>query len=232
VKPYSPSTISVVSAPSLKSATAGVDIDTAVPRELVRRHIDGSADHVVVLPRGTDVEEIRDDWRETGRVEFVFGGRAIVVELDGQGDGLVVIEPFSGRTLVTYRAARGPRRRRYAASVAGPRLARDGWVDGPNWSVRWTTPSRSVFDCGFDSVTEGRLLRFAHDGTAVVTADRSRHSRGATAEVDLLLVLGWFLLLVSGEVPVDSYPRLTLTPADGRPVVRSGRGVPSVRAAN
>jgi hypothetical protein len=123
--------------------------DALLPHDLAYHFLDGTCHEVRVE---ADMDAVLDDWRRHGRVELMLFGRALVVENDLNGTGLRVVDPVGRMPLAAFRPGR-----------------HGGRVDLPDGAVlRWLAPTRSVFESGFVAAQERNVVRFTHDGTAIV----------------------------------------------------------------
>lgn len=145
--------------------------------------VDGRPDQVMLVADDRRVAAVLADWDEHRRVELMVAGRLLALEADPDGRGLRVFDPVTSIPLVAFRSAR---------------RGGGGTVELPgSRAVRWVVPRGSVFECGFLSSRGGGLIRFAHDGTALVLVDDDHRRRGGIHDPLVLLTLGWFLLLKS-----------------------------------
>ncbi|WP_035749821.1 hypothetical protein [Parafrankia discariae] len=189
--------------------------DGLLPLEIGYAFVPGSRNQVRV--RG-DRAAVLERWHRDGGVELMAAGRPLRLEPDLDGAGVRVVDPVTRLPLAVFR----------------PR-SRGGLVDLADGStLRWLRPRRRaagyVFERGFVGWRNANVVRFAHDGVAIVLVDPSdltRHRppvarpdfgaatvadprRGWVPEVAVLVPLGWFLLLLEDESvpPAPAYPDL------------------------
>lgn len=127
---------------------------------------------------------VRHGWSEYGEVELTLGGRAFAARVDLDGRGIRLTDPRDRMPLAVFRPARRGQ---------GTVVFRDGST------ARWIAPDRFAFECGFVSRSGANLVRFAHDGTAIMVVDEVDHERGRAPDPAVMLVLGWLLLWVAGS---------------------------------
>lgn len=149
-----------------------------VVRELVGETTLGALERRVGAADLATMRGVRSDWSDHGQIELTLGGRAFVARIDLDGRGIRLSDPFSRMPLAVFRPARRGR---------GTVVFSDGSA------ARWIVPDRFSFECGFVSRNGANLVRFAHDGTAIMIVDEVDHEQGRAPDPMVMLVLGWLL---------------------------------------
>ena len=216
--------------PAVPPAAVGRDHDDLLPRELDYYFLGGARNQVRVV---ADCSAVLADWHRRGRVEFMAAGRPLLVEKDLGGVGIRVVDPVSRMPLAGFRPTR-----------------RGGWADLADGSrLRWLRPRPGLFERGFVGWRNANIIRFAHDGVAIVLVDpASLIDPAAEGGVDLdptraavadphrgwlpdllaLLVLGWFLILLedSPRGGLDRRARGRVRPPAGAAGSAGAAGLP------
>jgi hypothetical protein len=180
-------------------AALAIVTDKRVPRELLCSRERETGARLVVPVDGSTLDAARADWVRDGEVELVLDGRVLVLQADLNGRGVRVIDPFGRLLLAVFRPARRGR---------GTVVFADGAA------ARWIAPDRWSFECGFVSPRGNNLVRFAHDGTAIMLVDEVDHEAGLAPDPVVMLALGWFLLWV-GLAPRAGSPHVPAPRAGG-----------------
>ncbi len=169
-----------------------VHSDCAMVPEFTWEPVTATGDQFALRVDDEAIAQMRKDWRAQGRITCKVRKHLMVVET--RHGGLRVALGSTGATLAEFQKGRG------GALV---KLTGDRWL-------RWIIPNRQGFARGFVAHATGvpridghNVVLFARDGIAIVLGGRRilvGPSDGAPSlhEYDLLLALGWFLILVDG----------------------------------
>ncbi len=174
-----------------------VHSDCAMVPEFAWRAVTVTGDQFALQVDDETIIRMREEWRAQGRVTCRAQKHLMVVE--GSHGGLRVTAELTGDVLAVLQKGRGN-------TIV--RLTGDRWL-------RWITPNWRGFARGFVTHTTSaprtdghNVVLFARDGIAIVLGGHrvllsSADGAPAFHEYDLLLTLGWFLILVDAPaVPV------------------------------